>query len=104
MQTAIGAKVRWSKTVISEGVQALLKEDPIAAMSLNTIIRFHQNGQWGNVSREDAQANDKAVIDGGEIASCYQLQGQTVWVVTDAEPRDITTVMLPEEYAAADEE
>ena len=104
MQTAIGAKVRWGKTVLSDGVQAILRDDPVAAMSLNTIIRFHQNGQWGNVSREDAEANDTAVTDGGEIVSSYQLQGRTVFVVTDAEPRETTRVLFPEEYDSAGKE
>ena len=101
MQTAIGAKVRWGKTAISQGVQTLLREDPVAAMGLNTIIRLHQNGQWGNVSAEDGQANEQALIDGGEIVSRYQLQGRTVLVVTGAEPRETTTVLFPQEYDAS---
>jgi hypothetical protein len=92
-RTAIGSRFPVGHVVLSDGVQAIVANDPVAAASLNTFLRFHQNGQWGNVSPEDAQANEQALAGGGEIVSSYQLQGRPVWVITDAD-RDTTRVVL----------
>ena len=99
-RTGLGAKFAAGKIVYSDGVTALVAGDPVAATSLNAFLRFHQNGQWGNVAAEDAQANEQALVDGGGIFSCYQLQGQAIVIITDAEPRETTTVLLRDEYEA----
>lgn len=100
-RTGIGARFPVGQTVLSDGVTALVANDPVAAMTLNTLLRFHQDGRWGNVSAEDAAANEQALLDGGEVASCYQLQGRTIWIITDPEPREVTRVVLADEPSGA---
>lgn len=100
-RTGIGARFAAGKIVYSEGVTALVASDPVAATSLNAFLRFHQNGQWGSVAAEDAQANEQALVEGGEIFSCYQLQGRPIVIITDAEPRETTRVLLRDEYESA---
>ena len=99
-RTGIGAKFATGRIVYSDGVTALLAGDPVAATSLNAFLRFHQNGQWGHVAAEDAHANEQALMDGGVIFSCYQLQGRSIVIITDAEPRETTRVLLRDEYEA----
>ena len=101
LRTDIGGKFPLGKTVFSDGVQALVHGDPIAPLSLNAFLRLHHTGRWGAVSTEDAGANDRALADGGPIVSRYQVQGRMVLIVTDAEPRESTTVMLEEEYPSS---
>lgn len=93
-RTDVGGKFRLGETTLSDGVRAMVDADPIAAVSLNAFVRCHQNGQWGSVSSEQAQENEQALQDGGAVASVYSLQGQGIWIVTDAEPRDVTRVFL----------
>ena len=97
-RTGIGARFPVGNVVYSDGVKAAIANDPVAAISLNTFLRFHQNGQWGSVSPEDAQANERAMVDGSEVISCYELQGRSIVIVTDAEPRETTRVLLRQEY------
>jgi len=58
----------------------------------------HQAGDWGNVPREDAKANDEARRAGGRIISSYG-GGQVpkFWIISEAN-RSATTVLFPEEY------
>ena len=63
-----------------------------------TFIRRHQEGEWGELSREDAAANTLALVTGERILSRYRtVANVTIWIVTEAD-RSATTVLLPEEY------
>lgn len=69
-----------------------------------TYIRRHAAGDWGELGEDDSQINDQAVIDGSRILSAYRLPDDTrIWVITDAEVddahnREVTTILLPEDY------
>ena len=61
----------------------------------------HARRDWGDVSPEDAEANDRAVVLGGRIFSAYPLQRvnmeRSFWIVTEPD-RVLTTCLLPSEY------
>ena len=66
----------------------------------------HSIGDWGQVCREDWDANDKAVEDGSRILSAYPIDAakpckgfgdNTLWIITEAD-RSVTTFLLPDEY------
>ena len=59
----------------------------------------HQRGDWGDVGRGDAAANDRAGTAGdGRVLSAYRLRtGVRLWVITEAD-HSVTTVLLPDEY------
>ena len=59
----------------------------------------HVQGDWGDVCKDDWQANDQALTTGARLLSVYYTaHGVKFWVITEAEPRDVSTVLLPEEY------
>ena len=66
------------------------------------MISRHHHGDWGNVSQEDALANDHAVENGARIVSVYSEDGQDFFVITEAADdkgaRSSTTLLLPEDY------
>ncbi|WP_233238839.1 hypothetical protein [Bordetella sp. LUAb4] len=72
----------------------LLQERDTGALSL--LLR-HQCGDWGKVHPEDGAANDTAIVYGGRILSCYDIVGERIWIITEAD-RSVTTLLLPEEY------
>jgi hypothetical protein len=66
----------------------------------------HSIGDWGYVCREDYDANDEAVKDGGRILSAHPIDvakpcegfgDNTLWIITEAD-RSVTTFLLPDEY------
>lgn len=75
---------------------------PGAIASLNVsqmllcLARHHQ-GDWGMVCAEDKKANNRALVEGTRLLSAYEVDGQKIWIITEAD-RSVTTVLLPEEY------
>ena len=58
----------------------------------------HLNGDWGDVSREDKAANNRALQDGDRLLSAYHAPDNTrFWIITEAD-RSYTTILLPHEY------
>ena len=69
-----------------------------AGQSPLELFQRHQNGDWGDVPKEDAAENELSVAEGFRIMSVYSLTtGTKVWVITEAD-RSVTTILLPEEY------
>lgn len=78
-----------------------------------TLLARHQSGDWGQLSRDDACANDDAVKHGDRILSAYVLplvpagvpeeqasedaQVDRLWVISEAD-RVSTCILLPSEY------
>jgi len=63
----------------------------------------HSHGDWGEVDKEDAAANDQALLDGERLLSAYKtLKGVCIWIITEASDddgiRNRTTVLLAQGY------
>ena len=63
----------------------------------------HVQGDWGDLSSDDKQLNDEALIDGSRIMSaCRTNKGTKLWIITEAADenghRVCTTCLLPDEY------
>lgn len=62
------------------------------------LINRHRSGDWADVSREDAAANNQAVLHGERVLSSYALNDSVkLWIITEAD-RSATTILLPDEY------
>lgn len=57
----------------------------------------HLNGDWGDVPDEDKALNDAALAAGDRLLSVYTVDGEVIWVITEAD-RSVTTVLFPSEY------
>ncbi|MCD6322810.1 MAG: hypothetical protein J7L77_07260 [Clostridiales bacterium] len=69
-----------------------------------SFLKRHLMGSWGDVCKEDAQANDDAVAHEGNpdkqmrVLSSYKTnRNQTIWIITEWD-RSVTTLLLPSEY------
>lgn len=61
-------------------------------------IYRHVQGDWGDISPEDAKENEFSVQKGFRIMSSYKLNnGVRIWIITEAD-RSYTTILLPSEY------
>ena len=66
-------------------------------------IQRHLNGDWGTLCEEDRVANQQALRTGARLLSAYLLPDETtIWIITEAVNeegiREVTTLLLPEEY------
>jgi hypothetical protein len=80
--------------VATAGVNAHLIDNGIDP---TPFIRQHHCGLWGDVPPEDAQENDFSVLNGLRVLSSYQMAGERVWIITEAD-RSSTTMLFPHEY------
>lgn len=82
------------QVVATPGALALLEETNTDGFVL---MHRHQNGDWGCVPPEDAEANEYALVTGCRILSSYLLGTDKLWIITEAD-RSSTTLLLPSEY------
>ena len=83
------------RVVATPGALAALK----AACELpRGYLARHVRGDWGDISEEDRQENERSLREGFRILSAYRTHpGIRLWVITEAD-RSSTCLLLPEEY------
>ena len=94
------AKFQMKHVVATPGELEAIKD---AQQSSLSFLSRHAQGDWGDVSQPDADLDDEALKDGSRLLSSYTTRkGTTLWIISDAtndsDIRDVTTVLLPEEY------
>jgi len=80
------------QVVITPNALEKLNSDDI----LNSLNR-HVVGDWGELDEEDRQTNDEALQSGSRLLSAYHSGGTKFWIITES-TREVTTVLLPEDY------
>jgi len=72
--------------------------DALPPEELFRAVARHARGDWGLLQAPDRQQNEEALRHGGRLVSMYPSRsGQRLYVITEAS-RDLTIVLLPEEY------
>jgi hypothetical protein len=70
----------------------------LESADVRNALRRHRRGDWGEVSPEDREANDRSLRKGRRLLSAYtDRHGTRFWIITEAD-RSVTTVLLPHEY------
>ncbi len=70
----------------------------VTNLEVNSALRRHACGDWGDLDEHDRLANDESLQTGCRLLSAYRTgKGTKFWVITEA-TRETTTILLPEEY------
>jgi len=75
-----------------------------AGVSPLDLLARHALGDWGDLSQDDLEANNQALVDGSRILSAYVLPGQDqkVWIITEAVgdggQRASSCILMADEY------
>jgi hypothetical protein len=80
--------------------QVLITRDAVGRLTPEEIVDGlvrHARGDWGDLSPEDAAANELALREGFRLLSAYGRGERRFWIITGAD-RSATTVLLPEDY------
>ena len=101
MTTHNKPKFRLGKTVITPGaIEALNKSNQLP----DIFLKRHITGDWGDICLEDADLNNEAIVNEGNIdkqmrvMSVYKTnKNETIWIITEWD-RSVTTLLLPCEY------
>ena len=61
------------------------------------LLGRHRRGNWGDVDKDDWQANERALGEGTRLLSAYTLSttNETVWIITEWD-RSATTILRPD--------
>ncbi len=75
-----------------------------AGQSAEHFLLLHVTGAWGDLDREDREANQRAIAHEGSpklqervLSSFVTSLGTKLWVITEWD-RSVTTLLLPDEY------
>ena len=60
-------------------------------------VARHLRGDWGDVQPQDARENRHSVKHGFRILSSYEVAGERLWIITEAD-RSSTCILRPDEY------
>ena len=90
----IEPKFPLGRIVATPGALDLIAEQALHPMDF--VLR-HVSGEWGDLTKEDCRANNRALTDGGRIFSVYRVKDDQIWVITEWD-RSVTTLLLPDEY------
>jgi len=66
-------------------------------VSLISLLKRHQKGDWGDLNEEDKKENDYSLTRHLRLLSSYITPHGKVWIITEAD-RSATTFLLPDEY------
>ena len=89
-------RVQTGHLVMTASVRRWLRTREHGPTDIARLLSRHASGDWGDVSAEYAAMNEQAVNSGQLLFSAYDIDGQTFWVITEAD-RSVTTVLLPED-------
>jgi hypothetical protein len=84
-------------TLVATNEVSVACQDSSFANGVRNAFSRHAKGDWGNLCNEDKELNNQALEDGTRLLSSYEVNGQKIWIITEAD-RSVTTVLFPHEY------
>jgi len=70
----------------------------LISQDIETALKRHATGDWGEVCEEDRKENELSLKEGFRLLSVYRgANNVKFWIITEAD-RSATTVLLPEDY------
>lgn len=96
------AKFEPGQIVATRSIAERMENDREFAAAAGEALARHLSGDWGELDPEDVAANDDALKTGARLLSAYRIQGDKIWIITEAEDekgvRIATTLLYPSEY------
>lgn len=80
--------------VMTPRVNYLVQEGQLDPMKY---LQRHVSGDWGDLSEQDRQANEKALLEGERLLSHYQITSTVTLMITTERDRSVTTLLLSDE-------
>ncbi len=91
------------RIVMTRGIADTIEGDISYHSDITTALEKHLSGDWGDLSDDDKQINDDAIIaeQKGEptdrIFSAYNTKSGKIYIITEFD-RSVTTILYPSEY------
>lgn len=82
---------------LTAGVNNTIAENLTFAEEVLSAMRRFVRDDWGDLDKEDIQANRDALVYGDRIFAAYNTTEGKVYIITESD-RSITTVLFAHEY------
>lgn len=70
----------------------------VSAMDISSALARHAMADWGELTQDDIDENNRALKEGSRLFSAYCSTSRVkFWIITEWD-RSVTTVLLPSEY------
>ena len=70
----------------------------VSSQEVLQAVARHAAGDWGDLDAHDWAENEKALRNGGRLLSVYETNGGGRFYVITESDRQVTTLLLPEDY------
>jgi hypothetical protein len=81
------------QTVVTRNALDVLEPEDV-----RQALQRHTTGDWGDVCAADKAENELSLREGFRLLSAYKdRHGTAFWIITEAN-REVSTVLLPEDY------
>lgn len=88
--------------VMTATVANIIADDAGFSAFSAACMKRHMTGDWGEMSPEDIDSNNRALVEGSRLFSSYKMskaigRDDKLWIITEAD-RSATTILFPSEY------
>ena len=95
---AMEQKFKAGSIVCTSKLNAQMLENQIFRMFVHECLVRHLGGDWGDLCKEDKQANERALMDESRLFSAYESDClPKIWIITESD-RSSTCILFPSEY------
>lgn len=91
---ADGMKFPLGNILMTPGAAAIAA----GGVNLGELLFRHAAADWSDMTPDDQDANAHALITGARVFSAYDTPAGRIWIITEADDREYTTILTPEEY------
>ncbi len=88
---------QYGKLYFTRGINDRMAEDEWFAKFILDSFKKHLSGDWGELDKEDKQANFQSLKDGSRILSKYVYSKDEIYIITESD-RSSTTILFCSEY------
>lgn len=96
---------QFGRFILTEGIAFDVDENIAFSKFVQTCVKRHERHDWGEMEKEDIEANNSALKNGDRLFSSYKIpeklsldvQAEKVWIITECD-RSATTILYPSEY------
>lgn len=81
----------------THGIEIAMDEDKNYIDEIVDCLSRYLAGDWGNLSKDDKIANDKALTNNERLLGAYQTSKGKVYIITECDRKN-TTILFAHEY------
>ena len=96
-EKATRPKLSLGMVCMTAGINEAQLEDPLFSFEVLSCFSRYQIGDWGDLCKEDKDANREALENGNRVLASYHTTHGKVYIITEAD-RSATTILFANEY------